>query len=182
MTTDLARAFCSLLVFVCVFSAGCGGTAASESTVYIDVQKIPPDMRDEYESFATNCSKCHGLSRALNAPVTDPSHWDLYVARMMRTAGSAISPKEAPVILRFLHWYTASYDKGSDLSGEQEPYEPAVPSPPEPFPALKNKVQEPSAPASAPAPSVQARAAEPVASPTQEEAQDVTQTIAGEVK
>lgn len=182
MTTDLARALCSLMVFAVVLGAACGGSTPSESTVYIDVQKIPLEMRDEYASFATNCSKCHSLSRALNAPVTDPSHWDMYVARMMRTAGSAISPKEAPVILRFLHWYTASYDKGSAMPGEETPSEPVEPSAPEPFPASEPSKEESSAPAPVPAPIVQAPTAEPVAPPTSEEAQDVTQTTAGEVK
>jgi hypothetical protein len=70
------------------------------------VDDIPADMEADYQVFATNCSKCHALARALNAPVTDVKHWDLYVARMMRTAGSSISPQEAPHILRFLYWYT----------------------------------------------------------------------------
>ena len=32
------------------------------------VGEVPPDMRSDYESFADNCSKCHGLERALAAP------------------------------------------------------------------------------------------------------------------
>jgi hypothetical protein len=67
---------------------------------------VPPDMQSDYESFAINCSKCHHADRALTAPVTDVEHWDIYVAKMMRTAGSAISADEKPHILRFLYWYT----------------------------------------------------------------------------
>jgi len=67
---------------------------------------VPPDMKADYESFAINCSKCHHADRALTAPVTDVRHWDIYVAKMMRTAGSAIAPNEKPHILRFLYWYT----------------------------------------------------------------------------
>lgn len=68
--------------------------------------EIPAQLRGDLDSFAVNCSKCHGLERPLNAHVTDTRHWDLYVARMMRTAGSAISESERPRILRFLYWYT----------------------------------------------------------------------------
>lgn len=117
MTTDLVRTCYILFALSLAWSTGCRPPAA-QSSIYIDVKRVPLDMRDEYTSFAVNCSKCHGLARALNAPVTDPKHWDLYVARMMRTAGSAISPHEAPVILRFLHWYTASYKHNSELPGD----------------------------------------------------------------
>ncbi len=182
MTIDLARALSALIVLGFTLSGGCGGAKPSESTVYIDVQKIPLELRDEYASFAQNCSKCHGLSRALNAPVTDPKHWDLYVARMMRTAGSAISPKEQPVILRFLHWYTLGYDKAGGMPGEAsatDEYTP--PAEPEAFPALS---AEPGAVASPPAMQEPAQsqkpAADPVTHPASEEAQDVTQTTAGE--
>jgi hypothetical protein len=182
VTIDLARALATLIAGAGVFSSACGGAAVGDSTVYIDVQKIPVELRDEYNSFATNCSKCHSLSRALNAPVKEPNHWDLYVARMMRTAGSSISSREAPVILRFLHWYTLSYDQASakppvDEAASQapspteaapEPF-PAVSAPPPPVPSLSrpNSAQPP-APAAGPTP------------PASEEAQDVTHTTAGE--
>lgn len=89
----------------------------------MDTSKIPSQLRADYASFADNCSKCHNLSRALNAPVTDTRHWDLYVARMMRTAGSSISAAEAPGILRFLYWYTESGQGrgGNDASSYEEP-------------------------------------------------------------
>jgi hypothetical protein len=67
---------------------------------------VPKELQSDYESFAVNCSKCHHIDRALAAPVTDVLHWDIYVAKMMRTAGSAISADERPHILRFLYWYT----------------------------------------------------------------------------
>ncbi len=129
MTTDLARAWYILIALSLAWSNGCR-PPASQSSIYIDINRVPLELRDEYASFATNCSKCHGLSRALNANVTDPKHWDLYVARMMRTAGSAISPHEAPIILRFLHWYTVSYKDSGEVVGEPpEPVAPAEPSP-----------------------------------------------------
>lgn len=185
MTIDLARALSSLLVLGMVFGSACGGAKVSESTVYIDVQKIPMELRDEYSSFATNCSKCHSLSRALNAPVKDPNHWDLYVARMMRTAGSAISPKEQPVILRFLHWYTRSYDKanadpGDEAQAESESSAPAEAAP-EPFPSVSAEPQAPPAQAS-PDSNLPPAPAGDQTPPASEEAQDVTQTTAGEGK
>lgn len=129
MTTDLVRVCTILITLSLAWSTGCRPPAA-QSSIYIDVKKVPVEMRDEYTSFAVNCSKCHSLARALNAPVTDPKHWDLYVARMMRTAGSAISPHEAPVILRFLHWYTASYKHDSELPGDiAEPESSTEPAP-----------------------------------------------------
>jgi hypothetical protein len=117
MTTELRfRAFCAALVALFTV-AGCASPAA-QGSAYMDTSRVPAALRSDYESFAVNCSKCHQLSRALNAPVTNVEHWDLYVARMMRTAGSAISPEEKPKILRFLHWYTESY-KGAQAAGSE---------------------------------------------------------------
>jgi hypothetical protein len=84
-------------------------------------------MRSDYESFAVNCSKCHDLDRALAAPVTDHKHWDIYVAKMMRTAGSAINATEAPHILRFLYWYT-DHKMGRD-TGDKAKTSEAPPTP-----------------------------------------------------
>jgi hypothetical protein len=93
-------------------------SAGTHARTTVAVDNIPADVQADYESFATNCSKCHALARALNAPVTDVKHWDLYVARMMRTAGSAISPQESPAILRFLYWYTREQNKKDGRAAE----------------------------------------------------------------
>jgi hypothetical protein len=107
MTTEASkRSLLLALLLSCLFIAF---SACSKGTprVASDLEaEIPAQLRGDYESFAVNCSKCHGLERPLNAHVTDTRHWDLYVARMMRTAGSAISESERPRILRFLYWYT----------------------------------------------------------------------------
>lgn len=106
MTTEASRRSLLLGVLVCSFiviSACSKGTPRVASDLEAEV---PAQLRGDYESFVVNCSKCHGLERPLNAHVTDTRHWDLYVARMMRTAGSAISESERPRILRFLYWYT----------------------------------------------------------------------------
>jgi hypothetical protein len=140
------------------------------------VDNIPADVQSDYEVFATNCSKCHALARALNAPVTDVKHWDLYVARMMRTAGSAISPEEAPHILRFLYWYTREHaaegarSRAEDMGGSgastpavtpeaavaAEPTTPE-PTPPEnPYGQEAKQAQGPSETAATPEPSAEA--------------------------
>jgi len=103
----------------------CGSPSTQASTVYLDTNRVPPNLRKDYASFAVNCSKCHGLSRAFNAGVTDTKHWDLYVARMVRTAGSSISHEEVPGILRFLYWYTTSYDRRTSFGKEAEVEEAA---------------------------------------------------------
>lgn len=109
------------------------GCTASQSTPKssnsAQIGEVPADMQSDYESFAVNCSKCHDLDRALAAPVTDHKHWDVYVAKMMRTAGSAINSAEAPHILRFLYWYT-DHKLGRDTSGKAKATEtPASPAP-----------------------------------------------------
>ncbi len=111
MRTDLAARLVSCAAALTICLAGACGTPTSQATIYIDSSRIPASMQEDYESFVVNCSKCHELARPLNANVTEPEHWDLYVARMMRTAGSAINPKEGPKIIRFLHWYTLHYDE-----------------------------------------------------------------------
>jgi hypothetical protein len=72
----------------------------------MDGERVPSELAGDFECFAVHCSKCHSLSRPLNAPITSVEHWDRYVARMARTPGSGISHKDAPSILRFLHWHT----------------------------------------------------------------------------
>jgi hypothetical protein len=101
---------------VLTMALGCPSPAA-QGTIYIDTSRVPATLKPDYESFAVNCSKCHSLARALNAPVTNVDHWDIYVAKMMRTAGSAIHPSEAPRIIRFLHWYTTSYKAAGKAGG-----------------------------------------------------------------
>src|SRR6476620_5536733 len=81
-------------------SSGCTSTT-QHASVHMDGEHIPAELKVDFECFAVNCSKCHQLSRALNAHITSVEHWNRYVARMARTPGSGISPKEAPSILRF---------------------------------------------------------------------------------
>jgi cytochrome c5 len=92
------------------------------------IGEVPADLQSDYQSFAINCSKCHDLDRALAAPVLDHHHWDVYVAKMMRTAGSAINSKEAPHILRFLYWYTDRKTGKVEAVGKAKTEAPAAPS------------------------------------------------------
>lgn len=161
MTTELVRRSLQLALALLASSwlISCG-SPSNQATIYIDEKKIPENMRSDYESFVVNCSKCHSLSRAFNANVTDPMHWDLYVARMMRTAGSSISPSEKPHILRFLHWYTEKYVPAEKAAGEDNEQSPEVVADTQTTPA-----RESSAPVVAdPAP------VEPEAPPTASEA------------
>jgi hypothetical protein len=142
MTTEASER--SLLPGLLLFCLLIAIAACSKGTprVASDLEaEIPAQLRGDYKSFAENCSKCHGLERPLNAYVTDTRHWDLYVARMMRTAGSAISESERPKILRFLYWYTERKlrlnSEGSAAAKESlavpestgGPQEPAAPAP-----------------------------------------------------
>jgi hypothetical protein len=156
--TNAVASRARLLGAALLLAAGCGGSsqATPSGNLRTNLGDIPPDMRSDYESFASNCSKCHGLERALAAPVTDNRHWDVYVAKMMRTAGSAINASEAPHILRFLYWYTDQRKPGGSNAPES-----GNPSAPAPYEAPKS-APEPAAPTTAvpdtsppaPAPSV----------------------------
>ncbi|HKO91200.1 MAG TPA: hypothetical protein VJU61_08610 [Polyangiaceae bacterium] len=165
MTTELAArrqpyAWAALSLSVAL-AACAGGPPRVASDLEAD---IPPNLRADYLSFTDNCSKCHSLDRPLQAHVDDVSHWDVYVAKMMRTAGSAISKVESPKILRFLYWYTerrnrlkaeAKAAKKSSVSEEKAAAPEVVPPPAPPAPAVV-------APADAAAP-----VPEPAAVPTQ---------------
>lgn len=147
MTTEASkRSLLSRLLVLCLFLAA---AACSKGTprVASDLEaEIPPQLRADYLSFVENCSKCHGLERPLTAHVTDTRHWDLYVARMMRTAGSAISESERPKILRFLYWYT---ERKVRLANEHS--EAAKESVAAPAPEASSGAQAPAEPAPVPA-------------------------------
>lgn len=140
----------SLAAAVMLSTACSGSQSTPRASLRADVGEIPPDIQYAYDSFATNCNKCHGLERALAAPVTENRHWDIYVAKMMRTAGSAINPQEAPHILKFLYWYTDR--KTGRVSAEPaQSIQEATPPPPSGSGAPPSKEENRGpAPASAP--------------------------------
>lgn len=68
----------------------------------IDVSAYPEQMQENYEVFASRCSKCHTLARPINSDYALEEEWSRYVKRMMRKPGSGIAPKEAKQIFEFL--------------------------------------------------------------------------------
>ncbi len=82
----------------------------------IDVSKYPQDMKDRYKVFTVKCEKCHTLARAINCDYVLDDEWERYVKRMMRRAGSFISPDEGKQIFEFVTYDSktrkkALYDK-----------------------------------------------------------------------
>ena len=68
----------------------------------INVSKYPPDMQSKYKAFAKKCSNCHSLARAINCEFALDDEWERYVKRMMRKAGTLISPDEGKQIFEFV--------------------------------------------------------------------------------
>jgi hypothetical protein len=136
MTTDLLHM--ALAWAAMVGGVSCTSTTQPTPTPSLrpEIGAIPADLEGDYKVFAYNCSRCHDIERALNAPVTDNHHWELYVAKMRRTPGSGIEAREAPKILRFLFWYT---DRKAGRIAAYVPEAPATPAAvaaPEPSPVL----------------------------------------------
>lgn len=118
-----------LLAIAAMLGSCTGSQSANKSSTSAQVGELPEAMQGDYDVFASNCSKCHDLERALTAPVTDHRHWDRYVAKMMRTPSSGISAPEAPHILRFLYWYTdhkQGIGDGDKATAESPALEPAM--------------------------------------------------------
>ena len=84
---------------------GCGAFQRGEG---LDVATVPVALRGDYELFAQRCSRCHSISRPLNARITSEGHWSEYVTRMRRMPGSGIAPDDVAGLLRFLNWYSLS--------------------------------------------------------------------------
>jgi hypothetical protein len=89
---------------VMIVSAACqGGPARTEG---LDPSTIPDALRSDYAVFAYRCSRCHSLSRPLDSGIDNDDYWAMYVARMRRQPGSAISQQDVAPILRFLHYFS----------------------------------------------------------------------------
>ena len=68
---------------------------------FIDVSAYPPEMQENYKLFEQKCSRCHTLARPINSEFTGEA-WRKYVYKMMRKAGSGLTPKTAEPIIKFL--------------------------------------------------------------------------------
>ncbi len=82
----------------------------------IDVSKYPDDMKARYKVFVTKCGKCHTPARAINCEFVLDDEWERYIKRMMRKAGTFISPDEGKQIFEFVVYDSkvrkkALYDK-----------------------------------------------------------------------
>lgn len=74
---------------------------ADKGQNYVEVSGYPSKMREYYELFANRCSRCHTLARPVNSVFTE-EEWKKYVQKMMRKAGSGLTPKTAGRITEFL--------------------------------------------------------------------------------
>ncbi len=75
--------------------------AADQGPNEIDVSNYPQEMQTLYNIFTRRCSKCHTVARPINSDFT-PEEWKKYVQKMMRKAGSGLTPKTADQITKFL--------------------------------------------------------------------------------
>ena len=80
--------------------------ASAESGDRIDVRNYPPEMRERYQVFAVKCSKCHSLSRPINARMRGED-WKNYVKKMIRRPASGINEESGRQIYEFLKYYTS---------------------------------------------------------------------------
>ena len=103
VTTKIA-----ITVTLAAFFAACvtGSSARRGGLSDKEVAALPPNVAEAYSLFAQKCSRCHTLARPLSADIDNIDHWERYVARMRRQAGSGISPADAEEILEFLKYYT----------------------------------------------------------------------------
>lgn len=98
------------LVGACVSTSGRrGGLTAAQLTV------LPEGLMKDYVLFSKRCSRCHTLSRPLNASITSAQHWRAYVNRMRRNPSSGISPRDGESILRFLDYWRTNRSEVLDV-------------------------------------------------------------------
>lgn len=79
----------------------------------IDVSGYEPKYQELYKVFEVKCSKCHSLSRAVNARLK-PDEWTLYVKKMKRRPGSGISDANAEQLIDFLSFHSKEQAKRRD--------------------------------------------------------------------
>lgn len=96
----------ALLVPVAVYSAD----PRDRGPDTIDVSAYPPKYQELYQTFTVKCSKCHSLSRAINARLK-PDEWKLYVKKMKRRPGSGITDTNADALTDFLSFYSTEKAK-----------------------------------------------------------------------
>lgn len=75
---------------------------ADLGTDSLDVSHYPPPARRGYAAFARACSSCHGLSRALDAPLAGRHWWELYIAALRLSDSEPLSAEQRRLVLGFL--------------------------------------------------------------------------------
>ena len=116
MTTD--RRLLALILLLFLAACVTGRSARRGGLPDERVASFPAEVQDSYRLFAAKCSRCHTLSRPLDANITEHEHWDAYVSRMRHHAGSGISKADAEEILVFLYFYAdqkAAADRNDGL-------------------------------------------------------------------
>ena len=71
----------------------------------IDVSGYPAEMQRKYKLFVNKCSLCHTLARPINSNFRS-AHWNGYVHKMMRKAGSGLTEADAREVINFLEFDT----------------------------------------------------------------------------
>ena len=101
-----------------IFLASCatGNSARRGGLSEEEVRRLPARVADSYDLFAQKCSRCHTLARPLSAGIDNHDHWERYVNRMRRQAGSGISAADGNEILVFLKYYTDQRTKKKEDS------------------------------------------------------------------
>lgn len=108
MTTEIANwRRVGLLLALLLGLAACetGRSGVRGGLPSTTVAAYPANIQKAYGKFSVKCSRCHTLARPLNAAIYDHAHWERYVGRMRRHAGSGISPRDADEILVFLRYF-----------------------------------------------------------------------------
>lgn len=77
---------------------------ADKGPATIDVSKFAPAEQNNYRIFATKCSTCHTLARAINTNKTALA-WKMYIERMQKKPNSGIDDFAAPKVYQFLKFY-----------------------------------------------------------------------------
>src|SRR5438034_8543155 len=84
----------------------------AQQTGALDVSHYPDEVQKQYKLFATKCSRCHDLSRALTAKYTGEAQWRDLVDRMSRKPGASISRADQAQVTAFLVYHQEAQTSG----------------------------------------------------------------------
>lgn len=90
----------------------CRAGDGPERGAAVDVSRYPPGIRENYGVFSEKCSRCHKLSRPLNADYVLPDEWAECIRRMKRRSGADINAAEAERLYDFLVYDSSVRKKG----------------------------------------------------------------------